>query len=368
MNPFKFGCTVGGENFCRRPELARILKGYVECGQNVFIQGERRMGKTSLVLETVRGMKGIALFHADFLCVRDQADLCKRLLTAIARLEASEGWLAKTIKSFAYLKPTFSIDPTSGAPTLSVDTRLASEPTTLDSILDTFLAQTAKRRVCAILDEFQDILDIDDGERIIAIMRGRIQLDTKTSYIFLGSVRNKMTDIFMHPKSPFFRGAAPLPVGEINADDFFAFIGSRFATGRRSLDRAQFDAISDIANSTPGYIQELCSAIWDETASGSTIDHSTIERALNTVFLREQELFTAFMRHLTAHQTRILKSVATLGGKAVCSKEFLAACATYNASSVKVALDKLEKAQIIYWFDGEYRFVNPFFREWLRRM
>ena len=53
MNPFKYGETVDGENFCRRPELARILKGYVESGQNVVMQGERRMGKTSLVLETV---------------------------------------------------------------------------------------------------------------------------------------------------------------------------------------------------------------------------------------------------------------------------------------------------------------------------
>lgn len=134
------------------------------------------------------------------------------------------------------------------------------------------------------------------------------------------------------------------------------------------LHRAQFDTISAIANSTPGYIQELCGAIWDETASGSAIDSATIERALNAVFLREQDLFSTFMRHLTALQARILRSVATLGGKSVCSKEFLAASATYNASSVKVALAKLEKAQLIYWFDGDYRFVNPFFREWLKRL
>ena len=367
MNPFKYGCAVDGKYFCQRPKLAKRLKEYIKSGQNVVIQGERRMGKTSLVLETVRGMKGIALFHADFLCVRDQSDLCKRLLTAIARLESSEGWLAKTIKTFAYLKPTFSIDPTSGAPTLSVDARLASEPTTLDAILDTLLAQTAKRKVCAVLDEFQDILDLEDGERILAIMRARIQLDSNTPYIFLGSVRNRMTNMFWHPSSPFYHSAAAFPVGGIDPDDFFAFISSRFAIGRRSLDRAAFDVISSIANDTPGYIQEFCDAIWDETTAGDTIDNTTVERALNSVFSREQEHFTTFMRQLTALQTRILKNVATLGGKAVCSKEFLSASATYNASSVKVALSKIEKAQILYWFDGDYRFVNPFFREWLRR-
>ena len=97
MNPFKYGGTVDGENFCRRPELARILKGYVESGQNVVMQGERRMGKTSLVLETVRGMKGISVFHADLFCVRDTADLCRRLTSALARFENSAGFLEKML-------------------------------------------------------------------------------------------------------------------------------------------------------------------------------------------------------------------------------------------------------------------------------
>ena len=368
MNPFKYGCTVEGECFCPRPKLAKRLTEYFKSGQNVVIQGERRMGKTSLVLETVRSMRGFALFHADFLCVRDQADLCKRFLSALARLESSEGWLAKTIKAFAYLKPTISIDPTSGAPTLSVDARLASEPSTLDAILDTLLAQTAKRKVCVVLDEFQDILDLEDGERTLAVMRSRIQLDSRTPYIFLGSVRNRMTDIFWHPSSPFYHSAAAFPVGEIDKDDFFAFIRSRFATGRRKLDRAAFDTISMIANATPGYVQELCDAVWDETSAGDAIDNSAVNRALNSVFAREQEHFTTFMRHLTALQARVLRSIATLGGKTVFSNEFLASAGTHNASSVKVALGKIEKDEINYFFEDEYKFVNPFFEEWVKRL
>ena len=34
MNPFKYGSTVSGEYFCRRPELARALAEYVKSGQN----------------------------------------------------------------------------------------------------------------------------------------------------------------------------------------------------------------------------------------------------------------------------------------------------------------------------------------------
>ncbi len=367
MNPFKYGCTVGGKSFCPRPELERRLAELVLSGQNVVIQGERRMGKTSLVLETVRHLKGFALFHADFLCVRDQADICRRILTAIARLESSEGWFAKMLKAFAYLRPLVSIDPVSGAPTLSLDARLASEPSTLEAILDTLLAQTSRRKVCAVFDEFQDILDVEDGERILAVMRARIQLDSGTSYVFLGSVRNKMTDIFWHPDSPFYHSAASFPVGEIAPDDFFKFVQSRFATGKRTITRNDFDAILRMARATPGYVQELCGSAWDETEVGDAVDETVVNRALQAVFAREQEHFEVFVRRLTPLQARVLKSLAMLGGREVFSAQFLASSSTFNASSVKGAIRRIEKEGIIYCLNGEYKFVNPFFGEWVKR-
>lgn len=368
MNPFKYGETVDGEHFCRRPELTRILKGYVKSGQNVVIQGERRMGKTSLVLETVRGMKGVAMFHADLFCVRDTADLCHRLTAALARFENSAGFLEKIVQALARLRPTLSIDPNTGTPTVSVDAKAATDLTSLETVLDAIIAHTAKRKSCVILDEFQDVLDIEDGERVIAIMRGRIQLDTKTSYIFLGSVRNKMTDIFMHPNSPFYRGAAPLPVGEIDVDDFYKFLASRFATGRRRLSRSTFDAIREIARNTPGDIQELCDAIWDCTRNGQTIAKADVRKGLDVIFSRERDHYEIFIRRLTALQMRVLTALATKGGQEVFSSGFLSAASVLNAASVKRAIDRLVSDGLVFYNDREYRFVNPFFREWLKRL
>ena len=362
VNPFKYGSTVDGENFCHRPELARILKGYVESGQNVVMQGERRMGKTSLVLETVRRMKGVSVLHADLFCVRDMADLCRRLTSALVRFGNSAGFLEKMLHVLARLRPTLSIDPNTGTPTVSVDTGAATDFTSLEAVLDAIIAQTAKRKSCVILDEFQDILDIKDGERIIAIMRGRIQLDTKTSYIFLGSVRNRMTDIFMHPKSPFYRGAAPLPIGEIDADDFYGFLKSRFATGKRRFPRAAFDAIRDIARNTPGDMQELCDAIWGCTRHGQTIAEDDVRRGHEVIFSRERDHYEIFIRRLTALQMRVLATLAARGGKAVFSVDFLSSASVLNAASAKRAIDRLVADGLVFNNAKEYRFVNPFFR------
>lgn len=368
MNPFKYGGIVDGENFCRRPELARILKGYVESGQNVVMQGERRMGKTSLVLETVRGMKGISVFHVDLFCVRDTADLCRRLTSALARFENSAGFLEKMLHALARLRPTLSVDPNTGAPTVSVDVGASADLTSLETVLDAILARTAKRKSCVILDEFQDILDIEDGERIIAIMRGRIQLDAKTAYIFLGSVRNRMTDIFMHPNSPFYRGAAPLPIGEIDDSDFYRFLSSRFATGKRKLPKSTFAAIKDIARNTPGDMQELCDAIWDCTRHGQTISGEDVRRGLEVIFSRERDHYEIFIRRLTPLQMRVLAALATKGGREVFSVDFLSSASVLNAASAKRAIDRLVTDGLVFNNAKEFRFVNPFFREWIKRM
>ena len=367
MNPFRYGCTVNGDFFCPRPVLERELASRIESGQNVVMQGDRRTGKTSLVIETVRHMKNIALFHADFLCVRDQADVCRRLVAAIARLEDSESWATKTLRMLAHLRPTVSIDPSSGSPTVTVDARVAAEPTTLDSVLDVLLEQTKRRKICVLLDEFQDILDIDDGERTLAVLRSRIQLDANTPYIFLGSVRNKMAEIFFKYSSPFYHSAASFKVGNIDADDFFEFIKRRFATGGRILPRLVFDAIAHTAHETPGFVQELCDALWQTSDNGTTLEESDIKKALAIIFAREHDHFTFAIKQLTALQTRVLRTIAERGGKEIFSSAFLAEAQIFNAASVKKAVEKLEREDIIYNYGGEYRFVSPFFGEWLLR-
>lgn len=367
MNPFKYGSAVSGEYFCRRPELSRVLGEYVKSGQNVVMQGERRMGKTSLVLETVRSMKGVSLFHADLLCVRDTADLCQRLASAFARLETTAGFLERALGAFVRLRPTLSVDPATGSPSISVEPAAASRETSLEAVLDALAAYTAKHRTCVVLDEFQDVLDIDDGTRVLAVMRGRIQLDARTCYVFLGSVRNRMTDIFMHPDSPFYRGAAPLPVGEIDPSDFHAFLASRFATGRRSFSREAFEGVRAVAGNAPGDIQELCDAVWDCTSRGTSIGEVEIRRGLDVVFSRERDHYEIFVRRLTSLQSRVLSALAVRGGKEVYSTGFLAAASIRNAASVKRAIDKLVNEGLVFRNAGQYRFFNPFFREWIRR-
>ena len=85
MNPFKYGCVVSGENFCPRPELARQLQEFASAGQNLVIQGTRRIGKTSLVRNAIGGMRRMRLIYIDLYYIKTVADFCSRVMKGVAK-------------------------------------------------------------------------------------------------------------------------------------------------------------------------------------------------------------------------------------------------------------------------------------------
>lgn len=177
-----------------------------------------------------------------------------------------------------------------------------------------------------------------------------------------------MSDIFWKHSSPFFHSATSLPVGEIDADDFFTFLGGRFATGKRTFPRGLFDEVSARSRNIPGFVQELCDAMWQVSAPGDVLNDDALRRGLETIFARERDHYAFALKSLTPLQARVLAAIAERGGREIYSAAFLEKADTRNATSVKKAVDKLEREDIVYFFEGEYRLANPFFGEWMKRI
>lgn len=358
---------VSGDSFCERPELEKKLADFVRSGQNVVIQGERRMGKTSLVRETILRMRGVTLVYVDLLGVCDPGDLCMRIADALAESGRTLPFYRKLGKMLTKLRPTVSIDADSGMPVFSLDRAAASSAGSVEAVLSAVTEEAKSRRLCVVFDEFQDILGMADGTRTLAVMRGKIQLDASTPYIFLGSVRNKMTDIFWNPDSPFYHSAASLPVGEIPKDEFYRFASSKFKAGGRALPKESFDEIFAAAQRIPGYVQELCDTIWDCTDRGATIGAKELDDGLQGVFAREREHYETFMERLTPIQRKVVTALAIYGGKGVYAGAFLMNAQTSSIGTMRRSMAKLMSENLIYRHDDEYKFFNPFFAQWLKR-
>lgn len=367
MEAFKYGCVVRGANFCARPKLAQQLAGYIAAGQNLVIQGERRIGKTSLVQETISNMRRWKAVSADFMGVRSVTDVCNRLADALARFDEGEGIYRKALSLLAHLRPVATVDAATGLPTITVDAVASRSPTSVNTVLDAIAHHVRNRKVCVVFDEFQDILDVPDGEQVLALMRARIQYLSDTSFIFLGSARNAMLSIFLSPKSPFYKSALIFDIDEIPDDDFFRFAARRFSIGTRKLPRDVFQHILEFVSRTSGDVQELCDAIWQVTEPGTTLSDEDIERGIQVVFARESSAYMTFSKPLTDIQLRVLRALAILGGAHPLSGDFLREADVTTPTTIKRSLAALAKSELIYDMNGEYKFVSPFFREWIRR-
>ena len=365
INPFRYGCVVEDSFYCPRPSLERQLAGFIRSGQNVVVHGERRMGKTSLINAVVRGMRGWRMLYVDLLHVQTVGDVCRRIVSSVRNLERKASLFEKALKLLPRLRPVMKVDPATGEFGFGLDARAAEDPYAVEEILDMLAKVAANGRTVVVFDEFQDVGNLPGAQTVLALMRGRIQFQGDVPYVFTGSVRSRMLELFDNPDSAFYKSALTLCVGEIDRDSFASFLQGRFETGRRRVSGETVRAIMDTVADVPGDVQQLCEAAWGVTSGSVGVED--IEAALQVVFMREGDKFESFCERLSPVQFKLLMGIARQGGREIQSRAFLDEAGIGNAASARKAAIKLCELRYVYLFRGEYRFTSMFFRAWLLR-
>jgi len=364
MVPFKSGIVVVGGDFCgRNEETARLTDAISRCSRICLI-GERRIGKTSLVHETVRRMKGHTLIFIDLLGVKSAGAVTRRIIEGIFSA-TTENVFSRLIKNFSALRPVAGVDPLTGAPTLSLAPGFTPDPETLEEALN-YLGR--QKRTVVFFDKFQALLDLPSDEQadLVARMRSRIQLHAHTPYVFAGSVRNDIDQMFFDPASPFYKSALRFELGPLKADSFREFIQHGFEAGQRTISPELLTQLFELCHDVPGDIQRLCQCLWDETNSGDSLVSGMWVKALQRLFSDEERSYTILLEYVTGQQLQSLRALAELGGRASLSGELLALTDITTNSSVQRAVNSLVKKRILFREGKQYRFCDPFFGEWIK--
>lgn len=369
MNPFAYGRVVDSAQYCPRPKVERALKSMMESGQNAVIFGERRIGKTSLVLHTAGKLRKSRVVYFDFLACHSAGDLTERIVRGVLE-NSSKSFFDLAVKVFAALRLTITIDPQSGAPSVS----LGAQPTStseaigdLEKALDRLYQLHKKKPLIAVFDEFQQVLGVKGGDQILARMRSRIQMHATLPYVFTGSIREDMQKIFSDHSSPFYKSALPLEVEAIERKRFDAFLTKRFADTDRKIRPEVFDAIQNLGIHITGDIQQLCWAIWICSKPGETLGLEKIDEALELLFAMDSGNFEDTVALLAPSQLKVVQALAKLEDAGLYSTEFKQASGVLNNRSISKAIQRLEDMRLIIRIQGNYHIANPFFTLWLKR-
>jgi len=372
-NPFRFGALALDDAFADRDDELAELTGDILNGQDVVIFAPRRYGKSSLVWQATQRLvsKRVLVAQVDLMTTPTKERLAEKLAESIFENVASvvERAREKALSPFRGLQvqPTVTVHPDDGS--FSFSFSLSHRPDAMAGTLERLLqlpaelAASKKRRVALIMDEFQEIVRID--QELPKLLRSVFQQQPEVSHLYLGSRRHIMERIFNDENEPFWRSAKAIELGTIEPKPFAAFLGTRFRRSGKKVERAVLDQVLSRTLGHPYATQELAYSLWEQTAPGETATDRELEAALAAVVRAEHAHFSLLWDDASAAQKVLLQALASEQPARPFTSAYRRDHNLPAATNVQRALRALSDREIVARQDGGYRIAEPFLAEWI---
>ena len=370
-NPFITSGYEGPEYFCDREEETAKLIRHLTNGNNVVLMSPRRMGKTGLlyhVFQQEKISKDYHTFIIDIYSTKNMNDLVAEMGKVILNTLQSKSKKAfeKFVRMVGSLRPGISFDPL-GNPTWNVEVGAIQSPnTTLDQIFD-YIEQSELPCLIAI-DEFQQISYYPE-KNVEAILRTYIQKCSNARFVFSGSERHLLAEMFSSPARPFYASTSSLNLESIDLSKYDEFAKAHFETAGKHLEPGVVETIYKRFEGVTWYIQKVLNFLFADTIQGETCPMGMIDVAVDEIVKDNGSMYADLLYQLTAKQKELLLAINKEGkAKAITGSKFIKAHHLAAASSVQTTIKSLMDKQLVTSHLGVYEVYDKFFGIWLSRL
>lgn len=369
-NPF---ITYGYESpdyFCDRRKETEMLVRLLTNGNHVALISPRRMGKTGLLHHCFQQKKIATQYHAfliDIYATKCLADMVYQMGRAIVK--ELKPWGQSAIDRFLQivtsLRTGISFDG-QGNPSWNLEVGSINSPEfTLDEIF-TFLKNAEKPCIVAI-DEFQSISEYPE-KNIEALLRTYVQECRNAVFVFSGSHRRMMNEMFSSPARPFYQSVTMMNITSIPEREYMEFAKKHFIENGKNIDDDVVQTIYQKFDSTTWYIQKMLNELYSLTPVGSTCTLEHMDYAIENILNSYEATYQDLLAQLSSRQSALIiaickeKSVQKITGTAFIKKYHLD-----SASSVQKAKQALLDRQIITEKQSVYEPYDKFMAIWITR-
>ena len=369
INPFIITGYAGAAYFCdREQETADITRMLVN-GNNVALISPRRYGKTNLIRHCFAQPEIAEKYYTfviDIYSTKSVADLVHRLGLSILEALKPLGRKAweKFITVLSSVRSGISYD-ISGNPSWMMSIGDITTPTTTLEEIFYYLEHADKPCIVAI-DEFQQITHYGD-ERIEATLRTHVQQCTNTHFIFSGSQRHLMGQMFTSPARPFYQSVSIYNLPLLPEDKYVEFCVRLFEEYGKHLSQDVPHALYERFGGVTYYMQRVMNELFSRTLTDGICTAENIEEAIHYIILTSASTYEDLMYQLPEKQSLVLRAIAKEGkAQNLTSGKFIKRHGLLSASSVKSAVPALLDKGLITSDKGVYQVYDKFLEIWLQ--
>lgn len=373
--PFIYSKYVTGKHNYGRKTEAGVLGNLIWQGENVVIYDAPKTGKTSLIQQALIDMKSLGrdliVANVNLMDVRSIAEFATRLGSEVLRAAFSSPAEYKEIAAALLPGSHIVFDETLYTNTgriLSLNWDIDDNDLSAIFSLPYRIGERKGRRMLVVLDEFQSVMNTEDGDRICRLIEARFRtLDPSWkawgSYLFSGSKINAMHEIF-GIKRYFYRNIERVQLPEIETKDIIDNVSRGFLATGKVVDRDLMLGVCKLFRNHIGYINHFA-AICDSLTRGYIME-PILNSALEAMLAIHEARFRAMMDDLTTFQVSLLRAILD-GHTKFTGADIIERYRFNSSANVRRLKDALSKKEIVFFEEnGSATVIDPLFEYWVR--
>lgn len=374
-NPFYITGIIPEPYFCDREKETAWMVRTLGNRAHILLTSPRRMGKTQLirhVFEQPSIKDNCYTFYTDIYPTTSLHELVLFLSKEIYSVLVPKGKAAlnKFLAGLHSLSGSFGYDPITGTPTFDIKLGdIHSPELTLDEIFH-YLEHADKPCIFAI-DEFQQIANYPE-KNVEATLRSHIQKLNNCLFIYAGSNRHILENMFNSAAKPFYNSAEQIYLDRITKDIYTAFAEEQFAKAGRKIAPQAASLAYDLFEGHTYYVHNVLHNAFAYITPDKAIDEDDISMTLSDILEEKGHSFASVMNQLNYQQKETLIAIAKVGkASSVTSVAFVKKHALKSPSSVQYAINALLDKQLLTYQNEErtkvYSISDRFLEMWICR-
>jgi AAA+ ATPase superfamily predicted ATPase len=342
---------------------------------HILLTSPRRMGKTQLirhVFEQSPIKDHCYTFYTDIYATTSLHEFVLFLSKEIYSVLVRKG---KTVRNnflagLHSLAGSFGYDPVNNTPTFDIKLGdIHSPELTLEEIFR-YLEQADKPCIFAI-DEFQQIANYPE-KNVEAILRTHIQKMNNCLFIYAGSNRHILENMFNSAAKPFYNSAEQLYLDCISREVYTGFAEEQFTKAGRRISPVAATLAYDLFEGHTYYVHNVLHNAFAYIDAEKVVEEADIHKTLKDILEEKGRTFVSVMNQLNYQQKETLIAIAKEGkASGVTSIAFVKKHALKSPSSVQYAISALLEKQLLTYENEErtkvYSVADRFMEMWICR-